>query len=131
MFFYWGYNIHFWTLYIIIIETVTTNFGPVYPTVVPDESKQFYCPSFRFRTNREAAKRQDSFHYEGKRPRGNTNCNENGNGALSLPDQQHRRHSTGHINIAALQPNLENLKLQQNVSVVKLLLLLGACNATS
>ena len=24
------------------------------------------------RTNREAAKRQDSFHYEGKRPRGNT-----------------------------------------------------------
>ena len=36
----------------------------------------------RFRTNREAAKRQDSFHYEGKRPRGNTAGNFNGKGQL-------------------------------------------------
>ena len=69
----------------------------------------------RFRT---AARRQDSFHYEGRRPSGNP-ATSNGNGVLSVPatDQQPRRHSTGHINIAALQPNLENLKLQQEVSV--------------
>ena len=47
-----------------------------------------------------------------------------GNGDLSVPEQQPRRYSTGHINIAALQPNLENLKLQQNVSMVKLKTLL-------
>ena len=68
----------------------------------------------RFRT---AARRQDSFHYEGRRPSGNP-ATSNANGVLSVPaaDQQPRRHSTGHINIAALQPNLENLKLQQEVS---------------
>ena len=35
----------------------------------PDFATHYFTNS---RTNREAAKRQDSFHYEGKRPRGNT-----------------------------------------------------------
>ena len=41
-----------------------------------------------------------------------------GNGVLSVPaEHQPRRHSTGHINIAELQPNLENLKINQDVSI--------------
>ena len=40
-----------------------------------------------------------------------------GNGDLSVPSQQPRRHSTGYINIAELQPNLENMKIKPDVSI--------------
>ena len=59
----------------------------------------------RFRTN--LSRRQDSFHFE------KMDLTE----GLSVPNEQARRHSTGNvasngtINIAALQPNLENLKV--------------------
>lgn len=57
----------------------------------------------RFKTY---SKRQDSFHFE------KMDLTE----GLSVPNEQARRHSTGNvgngtINIAALQPNLENLKV--------------------
>ena len=43
-----------------------------------------------------------------------------GNGDLSVPSQQPRRHSTGYINIAELQPNLENMKIKPDVSIMAL-----------
>ena len=62
----------------------------------------------RFRLNGSmAARRHDSYHFEGKRQSA---------GTLALPEQHARRHSTGTfagtINIAALQPNLENLTIK-------------------
>ena len=63
-----------------------------------------------------AAKRQDSFHWEGKRPDPTS-----GLSGLAVPEQQVRRHSTGNvtssINIEALQPNLENLQQQEQQQV--------------
>ena len=57
-------------------------------------------------------KRQDSFHFE------KTDLDR----GLSVPNEQVRRHSTGNvatgtINIAALQPNLENLKVNNPTSL--------------